>query len=73
MTLGPSRALGRSVSAVRAYWQQQIFSGRNVPPVERPSDAEVLTFVKEHPNAIGYVSASTPAIDGTKTLPVSGK
>src|SRR5687768_8067206 len=26
--------LGRSLGAVRAYWQQRIFSGRDVPPFE---------------------------------------
>src|SRR4051812_17644572 len=32
------KALGKSVAAVRAYWQQRIFSGKDVPPVERASD-----------------------------------
>lgn len=48
--------LGRGASAVVAYWQQQIFSGADVPPVEKPSDAEVVAFVKATPGAIGYVS-----------------
>src|SRR3982750_1185614 len=30
--------LKRSVAAVKSYWQQIIFSGRDVPPPELPSD-----------------------------------
>jgi TonB family protein len=49
---------GRTVTAIKAYWQSQIFSGRRVPPVEEATDADVLAFVGAEPNAIGYVSAS---------------
>ncbi len=48
----------RAVGAVEQYWQQQLFSGRDTPPVAKPSDDEVLAFVKATPGAIGYVSAS---------------
>ena len=60
--------LGRDISAVRAYWQQQIFSGRSTAPEEKPSDAAVIAFVKESPGGIGYVSASA-ATTGVKILP----
>jgi ABC-type phosphate transport system substrate-binding protein len=59
--------LGRDVSAVRAYWQQQIFSGRSTAPEEKPTDAAVIAYVKENPGAIGYVS-STVATTGVKVL-----
>jgi ABC-type phosphate transport system substrate-binding protein len=49
---------GKSVSAVKSYWQQQIFSGRDVPPVEKASDAQVIAFVKQNPGAVGYVGES---------------
>ena len=49
--------LRRSLSAVRSYWQQQIFSGRGVPPPELDSDEAVIRFVLKYPGAIGYVSA----------------
>jgi TonB family protein len=49
---------GRSVTAIKAYWQSQIFSGRRIPPVEKTTDAEVLAFVGAEVNAIGYVSAN---------------
>lgn len=49
--------LGRSVEAVKSYWQQRIFSGRDIPPPELTSDEAVVGYVKEHPGAIGYVSS----------------
>jgi len=54
--------LKKSVSSVKSYWQQQIFSGRANPPVEKSSDLEVINFVKNNRGAIGYVSknAKTP-------------
>ncbi|MEO5970086.1 MAG: hypothetical protein ABIQ95_09175 [Bdellovibrionia bacterium] len=51
--------LSRSVLGVRNYWQQLIFSGRDVPPPELSSDDEVLKFVESNPEAIGYVSATS--------------
>jgi ABC-type phosphate transport system substrate-binding protein len=51
--------LGRSVAAVRAYWNQLVFSGRGVPPPELGSDEEVLRYVGQHAGAIGYVSAAS--------------
>jgi len=56
-----TQVLGRSVSAVIAYWQQQIFAGKDLPPMTKASEAEVLAYVKANPNAIGYVSASANA------------
>ncbi len=47
---------GKSLNALKSYWNQQIFSGRDVPPLEKPDDAAVLAFVRAEPGAIGYVS-----------------
>lgn len=62
--------LERDVSAVRAYWQQQIFSGRGVPPVEKGSDADVLAYVRANPGAVGYVSAGAELGASIKELRV---
>jgi ABC-type phosphate transport system substrate-binding protein len=59
--------LRRSVEAVRNYWQQRIFSGRDVPPPEVESDAEVIRYVRDNPGAIGYVTAATDA-DGIRVV-----
>jgi ABC-type phosphate transport system substrate-binding protein len=58
--------LRRPVAAVRAYWQQRIFSGRDVPPPELGTDEAVIKYVTKYPGAIGYVStaAATNGIRG---------
>ena len=58
---------GKSVAAIRSYWQQRIFSGRGVPPPERLSDAQVLSYVMSQPGAVGYVSSNVD-IGGAKVL-----
>jgi ABC-type phosphate transport system substrate-binding protein len=50
--------MNRSIGSVINYWQQQIFSGRNVPPPELESERAVVEFVLSHPGAVGYVSAA---------------
>jgi ABC-type phosphate transport system substrate-binding protein len=50
--------LRRSVAAVKNYWQQRIFSGRDLPPPEEDSDEAVVEFVINHRGALGYVSGS---------------
>jgi hypothetical protein len=59
--------LSRSVEAVRTYWQQMIFSGRELPPPEMRSDDEVVGYILKRPGAIGYVS-STADLRGAKVL-----
>lgn len=48
---------GQSASAVEAYWQKLIFSGRDIPPSQK-SEKSVLDFVRSNQDAIGYVSAT---------------
>ena len=61
--------LKRPVAAVRSYWTQRIFSGRDIPPPELESDEAVARFVAEHPGAVGYTSSrAVPA--GTKRLEI---
>jgi ABC-type phosphate transport system substrate-binding protein len=62
--------LGRPLNAVVSYWQQQIFSGGDSPPVEKASDAEVLAFVRANPKAIGYVAADTQLGAGVRAVTV---
>ncbi len=60
---------GRAVGAIETFWQQQIFSGKEVPPATKASDAEMIAFVKATPGAIGYVSSGA-ATDGVKVIAV---
>ncbi|HVE77233.1 MAG TPA: substrate-binding domain-containing protein [Gemmatimonadaceae bacterium] len=61
----------REITSVKSYWQQMVFAGRAVPPTEKPSDADVLAFVRANPNAVGYVSANATLADGVKVLAVN--
>jgi ABC-type phosphate transport system substrate-binding protein len=65
-----SRAVhGKPASAVAAYWQQQIFAGRDLPPAEKAGDEAVLAFVRANPGAVGYVSPSA-TVTGLRVLEV---
>ncbi len=57
--------LKKTIAATKAFWQEQIFSGRGVPPPEKASDKEVIDYIKANPGAIGYISDST-------NIPTSG-
>jgi hypothetical protein len=52
--------LRRSVAAVKAHWQQRIFSGRGVPPPALDSDLAIVEYVTSHPGAVGYISGAAP-------------
>ena len=68
-----SRAvLKRSVAAVRSYWQQRIFTGRDVPPPELESDEAVVRYVTKHVGAVGYV-APNAKVSGAKVLMLRAK
>jgi ABC-type phosphate transport system substrate-binding protein len=64
-----AEVLRRPIGAVRAYWQQCIFSGRNVPPPELDNDEEVLSYVSKYAGAVGYVSGHA-ALSGVKEVSV---
>jgi ABC-type phosphate transport system substrate-binding protein len=61
--------LGRSVAAVKNYWQQRIFSGRDLPPPELDSDDAVVSYVMSHRGALGYVSGGAK-LDKAKPVAV---
>jgi ABC-type phosphate transport system substrate-binding protein len=60
---------GRPVAAIKSYWQQQMFSGRSTPPSTKSSDRELLSFVQQNVDAIGYVSPGV-AISGVKVVQI---
>ncbi|HYG62461.1 MAG TPA: hypothetical protein VEL74_07755 [Thermoanaerobaculia bacterium] len=61
----------RSTAAIRAYWQQLIFSGRGLPPPEKASGADIVEYVRSHRGGIGYVSVRTSLGAGVKVLKVT--
>jgi ABC-type phosphate transport system substrate-binding protein len=57
----------RSAAAIAAHWNALIFSGRDLPPLEKATNQDVLAYVRATPGAIGYVSAGAD-IAGVKIL-----
>ena len=51
------------------YWRKQVFTGRGKPPKSFSSDQELVQFVSQTPNAVGFVSTGTD-IGKAKTIPV---
>jgi ABC-type phosphate transport system substrate-binding protein len=47
----------KTVTQVRAYWQQSVFSGKASPPTEMENDQAVINYVKTHKGAIGYIAS----------------
>ena len=66
-----ARVLGKDVPTMKSYWQQSLFSGRGVPPVEKGTDTQVAMFVAANETAIGYVSGTTALPAGVKVLEVA--
>lgn len=63
--------LSRSVNSIKAYWQQQIFSGREIPPPEKADEADALEFVRANTAAIAYVSPNATLPHGVRVLTVT--
>jgi len=64
--------LGKTPGQLQEYWLRETFSGRELPPPVRASDAAVLDYVRASEGAIGYVSAAASLPLGVKTVVVSG-
>jgi ABC-type phosphate transport system substrate-binding protein len=47
--------LRKSPSQLKNYWNQQIFSGKGVPPPEVDSTANMVAYVLANRGAIGYL------------------
>ena len=63
--------LGKEVIWVKSYWQKMIFSGRATPPAELSSEAEVLEYVRNNADAIGYVAEGAALPAGVRALSVT--
>jgi len=59
---------GKDTLAIKAYWQKMIFSGREVPPAELASAAEVIAFVAAKRGGVGYVSEGTSLGERVKVI-----
>jgi ABC-type phosphate transport system substrate-binding protein len=53
------QVIRKSPTQLRTYWNQQVFSGKGVPPPEVGSTQGVVNYVLANPGAVGYLPAST--------------
>lgn len=60
--------LKKSSSQLKNYWNQQIFSGKGVPP-PAVSPERVIEYVLENPGAVGYVPSDVDP-GNAKVVPV---
>ncbi len=60
--------LGRTVAAVKSFWQKQIFSGSAVPPLEKGSNSDVALYVSSFHGAVGYVGVIRQLSDGRSVV-----
>jgi len=63
----------REVDAVKRFWQQRIFAGRDTPPPVRPSDEEVIRYIEGNPGAVGYVSSTATLTEKVRQVALVGR
>jgi len=51
--------LGKTPSKAKAYWSRLVFTAAGMPPPELDSNAAVVKWVSENPDAISYVEDSS--------------
>lgn len=49
------QVIRKTPAQLRSYWNQQVFSGKGVPPPEAASVADVVAYVVANPGAVGYI------------------
>jgi ABC-type phosphate transport system substrate-binding protein len=52
------RVFGQDSRRLATYWNQRYFEAGEFPPATLASEAAVVRFVGENPNAVGYVTAA---------------
>jgi len=57
------KVLAKNDNQVRAYWSQQIFSGKGSPPPTAADDTAVKNWLADNPKGVGYISSS--AVDSS--------
>jgi ABC-type phosphate transport system substrate-binding protein len=62
--------LKKTRAQLRSYWNQQIFSGKGVPPPAAESVAAAIAYVRGNPGAVGYVPAGAD-VTGAKVVRLS--
>ena len=61
----------KSPTDITVYWEQMVFQGKGSPPPTESSDSEVMSYVRQHPYAIGYVSAGARLTPDLKPITIT--
>lgn len=61
--------LKKTPAQLKNYWNQQIFSGKGVPPPETDSPRAAVAYVLANPGAVAYVPVDVD-VGGAKVVPV---
>jgi ABC-type phosphate transport system substrate-binding protein len=61
--------LKKTPAQLKTYWNQQVFSGKGVPPPESDSIAEIIAYVRTTPGAVAYVPLDVE-LRGVKVIEV---
>lgn len=62
--------LNKTPAQLKSYWNQQIFSGKGVPPPEADTPAAVIAYVLANPGAVGYLPLDAD-VGGAKVIKVN--
>ena len=64
------KLLGKPAMSVQIHWLRKVAAEHVNPPPAKPSDAEVVAFVRANPGAIGYVAADFTLDETVKVMKV---
>ncbi len=62
-----SSLLGKDTKQLKAYWSKLVFTGKATPPREMASEEQMVEFISDNPNTIGFVSSDSPT-NGVKVI-----
>ena len=69
-----AKIVGMSEADYKKIWVEKMLSGQAEPLPVKPSDEEIIKFVKENPGAVGYIdNANLIAGTGVKAIEIDGK
>lgn len=61
------KCIRKTSSQFSTYWKQAIFTGQGIPPKSFKGEDEIIAFVSQTEDAVGYISSNT-AYSGVKVL-----
>ena len=64
------KVLGKPAMSVQIHWLRKVAAEHVNPPPTKPSDAEVVAYVRANPGAIGYVAADFTLDEAVKVVKV---